>query len=573
MFNIIDTPFSRRGSYLAVVARVNEPDDIPRVVVHSLRGMRPGLDLFRVTPADFSTDSSTLRGEAVPWLLTLSGAAGAIEACFADPTTVRLRSHDAGLSLIGCTGTGTTVVVPLGRACIDIAMEDGWTYRVTALRGNLEVDAPWDGVSTFQHLRLTARAHQNEQGVELSIEEYQAHRPPPRAHPDFDVAVASARTDFATWLDAMPAVPETLDSARELCAYTCWSTIVEPSGLVTRPTMYMSKNRMHGVWSWDHCFNAMALANTHPDLAWHQYMTVFDHIDAGGMLPDWITDTNRGWAWCKPPVHGWTLRWLMRNSQVATPARIAEIYPLLESWTHWWFSDRDDNKDGIPQYNHGNESGWDNSTAFAAGVPIDSPDLSAYLIVQMDTIADLARRLGRHGDAKYWGERSDALLANMLTYFAEGPDLVARHTHTGEPIRHASLLAAMPLVAGRRLPHGVRSHMLEQLRSGGPHSTLHGLATEALASRAYQPDGYWRGPIWAPTTFLLTESMRELGEGQLADQVARRFCNMIRTSGPSENFDATSGKGLREPAFSWTASTFLLLSTRIFDDSLNSAGE
>ena len=43
--------------------------------------------------------------------------------------------------------------------------------------------------------------------------------------------------------------------------------------------MYMSKNWMTNVWSWDHCFNAMALCRDHPSLAWDQWMIMADFQD------------------------------------------------------------------------------------------------------------------------------------------------------------------------------------------------------------------------------------------------------------------------------------------------------
>jgi hypothetical protein len=41
--------------------------------------------------------------------------------------------------------------------------------------------------------------------------------------------------------------------------------------------------------------------------------------------------------------------------------------------------------------------------------------------------------------------------------------------------------------------------------------------------------------------------------------VARRFCETCRTSGFAENFDAITGAPLRDKAYTWTASVFLLL--------------
>ena len=51
----------------------------------------------------------------------------------------------------------------------------------------------------------------------------------------------------------------------------------------------MSKHWMDKIWSWDHCFNALALAAGAPGLAWDQLQVVFDHQTAEGALPDSIT--------------------------------------------------------------------------------------------------------------------------------------------------------------------------------------------------------------------------------------------------------------------------------------------
>jgi glycogen debranching enzyme len=75
----------------------------------------------------------------------------------------------------------------------------------------------------------------------------------------------------------------------------------------------------------------------------------------------------------------------------------------------------------------------------------------------------------------------------------------------------------------------------------------------------HQADGYWRGPIWAPSTVLIEDGLRRAGHTALADEVSRRFRALCETSGFAENFDALTGSGLRDRAYTWTASSYLLL--------------
>ena len=67
----------------------------------------------------------------------------------------------------------------------------------------------------------------------------------------FDEAVHSVREDYAAWLNNTLIVSERWQEARELAAYITWSCVVPAEGCLTRPAMYMSKNWMTNIWSWD----------------------------------------------------------------------------------------------------------------------------------------------------------------------------------------------------------------------------------------------------------------------------------------------------------------------------------
>ncbi len=100
----------------------------------------------------------------------------------------------------------------------------------------------------------------------------------------------------------------------------------------------------------------------------------------------------------------------------------------------------------------------------------------------------------------------------------------------------------------------------------GAFITDWGPATESPRSPFYEDDGYWRGPIWAPTTYLLWDGVRRQGEGALAREIAQKFCALANAHGMAENFDARSGRGLRDRAFAWTSAVYLLLAQSLRDE-------
>lgn len=86
-------------------------------------------------------------------------------------------------------------------------------------------------------------------------------------------------------------------------------------------------------------------------------------------------------------------------------------------------------------------------------------------------------------------------------------------------------------------------------------------ATEMPAIPKYNSDGYWRGPIWAPTTYLLADGLRRCGQDRLAKTIAQRYCNMScrKAKGNYENFDALTGLGRRAPGYTWATSVYMML--------------
>ena len=58
---------------------------------------------------------------------------------------------------------------------------------------------------------------------------------------------------------------------------------------------------------------------------------------------------------------------------------------------------------------------------------------------------------------------------------------------------------------------------------------------------------------------LIIDGLNAIGEVEFAQELSCRFCEMVVRSGMAENFDAISGEGLRDRAYSWTSSVFLIL--------------
>ena len=392
---------------------------------------------------------------------------------------------------------------------------------------------------------------------EIAIEELDTARPPYASPATFDTITESARSSFAEFVDQVAPWRSSATPAAELAAYVVWSATVRPTGLVTRPGVLMSKHWMDKVWSWDHCFNALALAPGCPDLALDQFALPFDHQDDSGALPDSVTHSEVLYNFVKPPIHGWTFGHLRRRLPTPPgPAELAETYRRLERWTGFWLTARRAPGADLPHYQHGNDSGWDNATTFDPARVIESADLAAFLVLQLRELAALATALDRADEAIRWTQAAEETQAALLDQLWDTDRFLARAVDTGDTWSSSSLLDLMPVVLGEHLPADVSSTLADHIKA---HLTPYGLATELPTSPHYLADGYWRGPIWAPATVLIEDGLRRAGHERLADDISARFRALCETHGFAENFDALTGTGLRDRAYTWTASSYLLL--------------
>ncbi|MDX1681585.1 MAG: trehalase family glycosidase [Phycisphaeraceae bacterium] len=557
LFSLDEVPFSRYGSYFSLSVNSWGPlDNGLYLHVHYGNGpcafridpVRSGERLdYRVVARPESLRLLTEDGGEVEFLIEVRGSSG----------TVRVRGENVQLQL----------AMPPERWTWAYQLPAGWAFNYSthqvqlgleALRGEVEVDAPWEKGRGFcfetTHAEVTLTPDESGQ-FEVAIDDF-VTRWVPVERPAFETVREQAAEEYARWTEGLPAVDDEFVDARDLAAYVNASAVVNPAGSVTRPTMYMSKMGMCNVYNWDNVFNAMAHCRHRPDLAWDQLLVMADHQDEHGKSPSSLNRSGTRMTVTNSPVHGWGLRYMREaNPDLLTPERAEEAYDYLARWTQWICQVRTWPGDRLPFHHHGFDSGWDNSSIFDRGVPVVTPAYAAYTILQMETLADLARDLGREAQSDDWQSRRDAMLDALVEDLWNGDRFIGIVRPSGEEVVCESLLICMPIVLGERLPEDVQTSLVARIRD---HLTEHGLATEKLDSPNYVEGGYWRGPIWAPSTMLVTSGLLDIGEEELARTIMRSFCKMCAANGFYENFDPKTGKGYYDSAYTWTSSVFLM---------------
>ncbi|MCM1568201.1 MAG: glycogen debranching protein [Roseburia sp.] len=491
--------------------------------------------------------------------LVFSNQDARIDCCFADADTLLIRgSEGTGIQLDFLTENGPYdyiyEIAHEGRLLyMANCYKNNNRYLVWLQEGSCSLEQQWEESSSL-YSRLQIQ-NQKQQGFFCIIKEIETEWNRTIEAYDYEAARQKTEADFLDFYSKMPELNPRYEEMGYMAAFLNWSSIVRPDGFLKREAMYMSKNWMTNVWSWDHCFNALALSYQNPELAWDTFMIMADFQDASGRLPDSVSDNHIIWNYTKPPIHGWALGKMLEHMELSAE-QTKEAFLFLKSWTKWWMDYR--RIDGLYYYNHGNDSGWDNSTVFSELPPIAAPELQADMIIQMQVLAKLAEQLGETEEKNMWDREAQKHQELFLEKCFRNHLPVAIQCHTGKIIENQSLLPYEVLILGKELPEEIQNAIITVIKSD-KFFTDYGFATESPSSRFYREDGYWRGPIWAPSTMMLIDGLDKCGEKELAREAAEKFADMVSSNGFAENFNALTGEGLRDLAYTWTASVAVVL--------------
>lgn len=554
LLNIEKIPFSSKGSYLAFSKLAG---------TLYLRSVHGGCeDYGKLLQIELFNDEDELLDYEVCYeahILTLMHNTLSTKIYFISPDHVRIISTEAKMK-ISCITKSYDHVNQMSEKNFEF---HSYSYEtklsMQVLSGNVSYEFKWARVGNSD---ATIDLYSNEDTlIDIVIENYSVV-PQLIEYSQGDVSqqITERKLAYAVWKNHMlDECNAEYEKEIQVALYILWSSFVQAKELMKRDAIYMSKNVMTNIWSWDHCFNAMAFAEKQPETAYNQFIFFKDFQDESGALPDFVNDKFLSFSCVKPPIHAWAYANMMKKHNFFSQKEmLVEVYDMLSNISRYWEQHRRDEKLGLSYYNHGNDSGWDNATVFRGGGPIVSPDLASYLILHYDVLSDIAKKLQREEYATMWKMKSNIMQKNLITHLYDGEKFHSISLLTREVIESKSLINCMPIILGNKLPSDIMHKLTCKLLSSD-YFTDYGFATESIHSEYYVSNGYWRGPIWAPVSLLIIDGLYRSGKKEESLLATKNFLKLVSVGGMAENFDAITGEGLDDTSFTWTASVFLLL--------------
>ncbi|MDD5629173.1 MAG: trehalase family glycosidase [Elusimicrobia bacterium] len=231
------------------------------------------------------------------------------------------------------------------------------------------------------------------------------------------------------------------------------------------------------------------------------------------------------------------------------PPRIP-YYRKLQDTLAFWENNRRA-ADGLFVWFNGVESGTDNSPAVS-----DSPsqvtegvDLQCYIYREYLALALIAERLGEPKAAAAFRAKAAALkdLVNGRMW-SEADGLYWNiDSRTGQPVKVKAWTSFVPLWAKVAPPERAKRMIEEHLLNEAEFWSPHGVRTLARGEPLYDAKaGYWRGPVWVISNYLMMHGLRGCGYKKQARELARKTVRLLvadfkKSGGMNENYDPETG--------------------------------
>jgi neutral trehalase len=208
----------------------------------------------------------------------------------------------------------------------------------------------------------------------------------------------------------------------------------------------------------------------------------------------------------------------------------------------------------------GRAAGWDES-ALRDSCPFRVEDVltNSVYVRACEDLASLYASAGDDTAAKRWRAQADETRTVMRDrlWAEELGQFVSYDRVADQQLREPTVAGLIPVLGG--VP---TESQFERLRET--------LRTDFLAAEYaaptyvgddFDPDRYWRGPVWMNTNWLLEQGLRRYGATDEADRIQADSLSLLEREGFREYFNPHSGAGRGSDDFAWSAALYLAWTT------------
>lgn len=356
-------------------------------------------------------------------------------------------------------------------------------------------------------------------------------------------------------------IDERLRTLYAKAAYQILSNTKAPRGKIRHFASYPSRGTYCAHYLWDACFTNLGVAQFNIELAKDFLRVLCENQEQDGKIPQFVCATWNRPGESQPPLIAWSA-WRIYE-QCKDLDFIREIYEPVSRFVDWWFANRDSDGNGLVEWNHRLESGWDNSPRFENDRRVTAIDLNAYINREMRLLGRMAELLGMEHDKLAWAKWAKEHAQKMRARLLDRDDGVFfdRIVETKRLLKLLTPASFMPLWTEVEMPLRMAHEMIVAYLLNPKHFWgSRPFPVVAYSERTYDSEKWWRGPVWPNIAWAMTEALR-LHEfpDQHAEAVRRLLGMMASHDELNELYSSATGEPLGAEGLCWGDSIFMEL--------------
>lgn len=354
-------------------------------------------------------------------------------------------------------------------------------------------------------------------------------------------------------------------------------------------------------WLWDSCFHAIILAHINPEDAKKELLALISRQFDNGMIPHMI-------YWKKKTIKDFpVIEWGKKNTSTITqPPMLAyavfriyqsdgdknflsRVYPSLKKFYDYILSDRDPRNHHLAGIINPDESGEDNSPRFDLPLSLpprqsikenfqkrvalikkntkcqfDAPfcmknffwvkdvPFNAILVENLKNLAQIASILGYEEDWGCYLNQTRLISQAMRKLMLEdGVFWPIYDPKNYKKIKVKTWAIFAPLFAGIATYQEADNLVENYLLNPGEFNLKFLVPTVSKSDPAFDPEGFWRGPIWMATNWFIFKGLKRYSFDEVAQKIAAHSLKLLKHSGFREQYHPLTGKGLGAKDFTW----------------------
>ncbi|WP_152040083.1 MGH1-like glycoside hydrolase domain-containing protein [Salinigranum salinum] len=315
---------------------------------------------------------------------------------------------------------------------------------------------------------------------------------------------------------------------------------VETSGISQPPVVATAARRVYEATG-DDDFRDRVLAPLDSHLAWWRRERSTDGVVY--TRHPWETGMDDSPAWRRPLER-------FDPGDVAYERADRKSADLADQRPTDWDYDR-----YVALVRQGREAGWD-ETVLRERCPFRVEDVltNSVYVRACEDLAALFASAGDDDSAARWRDQAAETRAVMRDrlWSATLGQFVSYDRVADEPLLERTVAGLVPTLGG--VPTDAQ---FERLRSTLDQYFAFDYAAPTYVGDDFDPDRYWRGPVWINTNWLLERGLRRYGADAAADRVRDDSLALLDREGFREYFNPITGAGRGSDDFAWSAALYL----------------